>query len=858
MSVSTFRGNRAYVRSLRACSIATLVLLSLLAPRATAQDDAGVDAGASEADAGVPDAGVAEEPHRPVMVPPRLTEAPPIELPPDAEPLPPEASIELLVTITAEGTVSDAQIATPLREDVDALALEAARQMRFDPATRDGTPIPARIRFRYRISVAEPERAEGSEASEAGSEAGSESGTGSGSGSGSESGSGSGSGSESGSGSGSGEEEEEAPEESLASFGAEAIVDRAEAGAASRITLTGAELTTVPGTLGEPLRVVATLPGVARSPFGLGFFLVRGAAFQNTGFFVDGFPVPILYHFGAGPAVLSSRLVTRLRFYPGGYPVNYGRYSAGIIALDTGMPEGVHGPHVEAEVDLLRASLLAAVPFDDGRGSIVAAFRRSYYELLLPLFVQGLYIAYTDYQLRAEYRFDRYFSASVFIFGSDDVLDQSGAIGMGATTEGTNTSFSIQFQRAIARLRWALPNDGTLTIAGAIGRDANAFGSQQAGTATQRFETESFNLGLRVDAILPLEPWLRLNAGLDLAATSFGVNITAPLSTGLGEYPRPRFDPQLVPISATVARSTPGAYGELVFQLDPVEVSIGIRADLLRWGSLTDIAPDPRAVVRWQIVPEVLVKAATGLFYQPPIAFQTISQGGNPRLGPQRAWQSSLGVELDLPESIEVEVTGFYSQMFDIARFSQRIVNGVDGTPQREFFRADQEGRAWGLEVLLRRPVEQGFYGWLSYTLSRSERQNLSGNWVPFTFDQTHVLNVAASYAFDGWRFGVRYQLASGRPTSSVCSVQVDADSDAYDANFCDRGERLPVYHQLDVRIDRDFDLGSIRGTIYLDVLNVYYAQNSEGLVYQYDFARSAQVPGLPILGTLGIRAMYE
>jgi hypothetical protein len=197
--------------------------------------------------------------------------------------------------------------------------------------------------------------------------------------------------------------------------------------------------------------------------------------------------------------------------------------------------------------------------------------------------------------------------------------------------------------------------------------------------------------------------------------------------------------------------------------------------------------------------------------------------------------------------------------MWDISRFSQRIVSGADGTPRREFFRADQAGRAWGLEVLLRRPVEEGFYGWLSYTLSRSERQNDGGNWVPFGFDQTHVLNLAASYAFDGWRFGATFQLATGRPTSTVCGTTFDSDAVEYDPSFCDTGERLPTYHQLNVRIDRDFNIDNvITGTIYLDVLNVYYAQNAEGVIYQYDFARSVPLPGLPILGTLGIRAVYE
>lgn len=793
-----------------------------------------------------------DAPAEPVRTPPAVLEAPPVVLPADAEPLPDGTSVELILTITAEGTVSEAELVAPVRPDVDPIVLEAARAMRFTPATRDGVAVPSRIRFRYAVSNApvEPAETETETGSETEPETETESGTGTGTGTETESGTGTSTGTEG--------TEAPPPEDEEAELGVEAVIDRPEAGAATRITLTGAELSTVPGTFGEPLRVVASLPGVARSPFGLGFFLVRGANFQNTGFFVDGFPVPILYHFGAGPAVISSRLVERLRFYPGGYPVSLGRFSAGIVSIETGEPEA-ESIHVEGEIDLLRASVLGVLPFDEGRGSIAVAYRRSYYDLLVPLFIQGLYVAYQDYQIRASYRFDDHLTASVFVFGSDDVLDNSGALGGNATSANSNTSIGYEFQRGIARLEWDLGNGGSLRLSGAIGRDRTTFGSRVAGQAEQQFNIGGWLLGLRLDAILPVTDWLTINTGFDLQGQTFDIDVTAPLPTGLGEYPRPIFDPQLVSIRSTVARGLPAVYAESVLRLDPLEISAGIRLELLRYGSLTDVAPDPRAVARWTIIPEVVAKVATGLFTQAPTAFQTISLAGNPGLAPQRAWQTSLGLEMDFPLDIEAEVTGFYSQMFDIARFSQSVVPGPGGMPRREFFRADQEGRAWGLEVLVRRPVEEGFYGWLSYTLSRSERLNPNGNWEPFAFDQTHVLNLAASYSFDGWRFGARFQLATGRPTLSVCGTSYDADAVEYDPTFCDRGDRLPTYHQLDVRIDRDFNIDNVvTGTIYLDVLNVYYAQNAEGVVYAHDYSTSTPLPGLPILGTLGIRVIVE
>lgn len=777
-------------------------------------------------------------PAAPEMTPPRLVDAPAVTLPEGADPLPDDSSVELVVLIQADGTVSEVSIATPLREDVDALVLEAAQRMIFEPARRGGEPIPARVRFLYRITPPAPPPEEAS------SEPPPAHGT------------------------GSTADETDGPDASevdLSRFetddtqdlGVTATVERPEPGAAERITLTAEELTTVPGTFGEPLRVVALLPGVVRSPFGLGFFLVRGASFGNTGFFVDGFPVPLLYHLGAGPAVISSRFVERLDFYPGGYPTAFGRFSAGVIAIETAPPptDSIRG---ELEVDLFRASALVVVPFDEGRGSIAAAFRRSYYELLLPLVLEGLDLSYTDYQVRADYRVDAHMRLSLFFFGSDDRLDQTGTFGGGTASEGTRNTFGYDFQRLIAKVELRLPERVRLSISAMLGRDGLFFENAMPGSDGLRFELENTYLALRIDTRVPWSEELRTNFGIDINAIVFGIDATAFVPNGLGEYPSPGINFQASEVNQTVVRALAAFYVEQVIRLGPVEIAAAGRFDYMLYADVAEVFPDPRLVVRWQVVPELLLKAATGLFTQPPSAFQVGRIGGNRTLPPNRSWQSSFGAELTLPESVEVRSTFFYSQMFDIAGQTNRVVATPDG-PQRQFFVADEEGRAYGLELLVRRRVSRGFYGWLSYTLSRSERRHADGVWSPFVFDQTHTLNVAASYGFDGWRFGAAFQLSTGRPVNSLVGLpRFDADDGDLHATFRSRGARIETFTRLDVRIDREFDVGPIRGSVYIDVQNVYNASNREGILYSFDFSQTANIPGLPILPTIGIRGSIQ
>ncbi len=777
---------------------------------------------------------------------------------------PADASVRLEITVDEHGAVTEATVLEGLREDVDAQVLDAARRMRFEPAERGGAAVPARLRFRFRLRGAGaaqgPREREGAIPSNPYVE-------------------------------GTSSEASSAPQtpptaapasapaqtaapvaapaapvttpetpsrEAPSGDGGEATVrTRRQPGAATVMTLRAEELTTVPGTFGEPTRVVATMPGVSRTPFGLGLFVVRGASFENTGFFIDGFPVPVLYHFGFGPAVISSRLVGELNFYPGGYPLSYGRFSAGVISLDT-RPPPTDRPFAEFQVDVLRASAMGVMPFDQGRGSIAVAARRSYYDLIVPLIVEGVGLSYSDYQVRSDYRFSSRSRASVFLFGSNDSFDRSAAAGVGATAQEQNSALSYTFHRLIAKYEHALPGGAMLTFAGMAGIDFLSTTSTQPGQPDRSLGSTGFILGERASLRIPTGRYLTTLIGLDVLTITYDADVRIPLPNNIGGVPPPAFDPVLVSLNPRVTQLSAALVAEEVLRVNPVEFTAGARLDRLTYGNVETYIADPRAVLRVRASDALTVTAASGFFHQPPPFVQLVPGIGNPDLKPQRSWQSSLGVELNLPWNLEARLTGFFNRMYNLQRPTGEVVDTPQG-PRRLFFADDGQGRSYGLEVLLRRRLERGVYGWVSYTLSRSERFLDGGTVVPFSFDQTHVLNLAVSWQINSrWRLGGRFQLATGNPTQSVTGAFFDADTDRFRPLFAPQDpnvsqERLPTYHQLDVRVDYRFRLGPFDMSAYLDVINVYYAQNTEAWLYQYDFARRTNFPGVPILPTLGL-----
>ena len=172
-----------------------------------------------------------------------------------------------------------------------------------------------------------------------------------------------------------------------------------------RRTLTAEELRTTPGTMGDPLRAISNLPGAVRTPLDAGWLLVRGGDPLDTGVYIDGTRVPLIYHLGGFTSVVHPGFVERVEFYPGGQYARYGRATAGAVDLITRpRPENLE---VRAGFNIVLAGAYAAVPITRTSGVTVGA-RRSYLDAVLNAVPgitdeqAGIAPRFWDWQLRAD------------------------------------------------------------------------------------------------------------------------------------------------------------------------------------------------------------------------------------------------------------------------------------------------------------------------------------------------------------------------------------------------------------------------------------------------------------------------
>ena len=636
-----------------------------------------------------------------------------------------------------------------------------------------------------------------------------------------------------------------------------------------RRTLTRAEIQKVPGTFGDPIRVIQNFPGVARAPFGLGQLIVRGANPNQTLTYFDGVEIPLLFHLAGGPSIVNGEFLDRVDFFPGGFGARYGRAVGGVVdvASRRGAADTWHGV---AKVDLLDSSLFVEVPITKDV-SVAAAARRSYIDALLPLVLprdpQGgsllVLPAYWDYQVRldvggrkGEKLADGASSYSLFAFGSEDTLK------IIATGGGRNVDLQLEtrttFHRLIGAWNYRSGNT-TFKVTPYVGLDL-----AKVDFGIAKLNADRFTAGLRADLGVEVSDFFTLRAGADIYNNTLVGNAEIPVISGVQFVGFPGAEPKVgTQTIRRVINSFDGAlYTEADFSIGKFTATPGIRVSHAVISGQVRSAADPRLWARWQLLDTTSIKGSIGLYTQPPAATDMEPPPfGTPGLTHERAFQSSLGVAHKFSDWVNVDLTGFYNRRFENVVSPGATTVNPDGTVTTTRAANLGLGRAYGLEVMLRHEVSKNFFGWIAYTFNRSEERRAGSgqDYVQSTFDQTHILTAVGSYKLPfGFEIGARFRFVTGRPkTPLVHNFDIyQADSNSYSGMFGPRNStRIKDFHQLDIRLDKNFVFEKWTLNVYVDVQNVYNQANVEASFTDYRQRQEYDVPGIPILPVLGVKA---
>jgi outer membrane receptor for ferrienterochelin and colicin len=269
---------------------------------------------------------------------------------------------------------------------------------------------------------------------------------------------------------------------------------------------------------------------------------------------------------------------------------------------------------------------------------------------------------------------------------------------------------------------------------------------------------------------------------------------------------------------------------------------------------------DPRFTARWEVSPRAALSAGVGRYSQPPALAEIAEPFGNPvGLEPEHAIQTSVGAVVRPTDYLSIEPTVFYNDLDDLVG-STDAVTVLDGESVPLRYDNGGIGRSYGAELLVRHDLNRNLSGWVSYTLSRAERQ-MSGESEMRLFenDQTHIFQALAAYRLPA-RFEVssRVRAVTGNPTTPVVDSVFVSDQDEFAPIPGEYDSvRLPAFFQLDVRVSRTWLFRTWQLETYLDVQNATNRRNTEEIAYSYDYSEKGPATGLPILPALGVKAEW-
>jgi hypothetical protein len=602
-------------------------------------------------------------------------------------------------------------------------------------------------------------------------------------------------------------------------------------------TLSAADVREIPGAFGDPFRAVEALPSVIPVVSGLPFFYVRGAPPNDNGYYVDGVRVPFLFHVGIGEGVIHPALIDHVDFFPSTAPAAYGGAAGAVIAGQTRDP--ATAAHGEANLRLFDAGALVETPVDGGKGSFLLAGRYGYPGPILGAITSSVRLGYWDYQGRLTWRLTDRDTLGVFAFGSHDFLGT-------ATTRNGQTGPIVEqlvsdFHRIDVRYDRALV-DGNLRFAATIGHDSEGGAGESDGASPTMIA--DLSAAARIELDKELSSAVRVRVGADAHYDAYRFEQLPPTSD---QVPVPSTaDPPPTNVAA-------GIHADVVLRLGPrIELVPGLRADVFEssrssasegvHARTTVFTVDPRLSARVAITPSVAWLASAGIAHQypalrvGPIPGLLLTVPGFP-LGDtqlQRAVQASQGVEVALPAEVTLTANGFlsvWSGLTDLTASCLQIMpptmppSGSGMPAPIPYTCPDQQpvhGYAYGVELLARRPLSKRLTGWISYTLSRSKREEhfvtLSGGdalaTVPSDYDRSHIMNAILAYDLGRhWRAGARFVFYTGAPYSDLAgNVPVPPYNN----------HRTPPFYRVDARLEKRWSMGKNRSVAFvLEGLNV-------------------------------------
>ncbi|EYA96671.1 tonB-dependent Receptor Plug domain protein [Bacteroides fragilis str. S38L5] len=606
------------------------------------------------------------------------------------------------------------------------------------------------------------------------------------------------------------------------------------------------EIEKSPGANRDISRIVQSYPGVAFSPAGYrNDLIVRGGSPSENRFYLDGVEIPNINHFSTqgasgGPVgIINADLIREVNFYTGAFPTDRGNAMSSV--LDFKLRDG------DMERNSLKATLgasevsLASNGHIGKKTSYLVSVRQSYLQFLFDMLGLPFLPTFTDAQFKLKTRFNANNELTILGLGGIDNTK------LNTKLDGEKAEYILSYLPKIQQETFTL---------GAVYRHyagihvqsvvvSHSYLNNRNTKYLNNDESSADNLFLKLRSV-EQETKFRIEN-----TSTFGnwkINFGANLD--YSQYTNTTFQRVYIDEGRTFDYHTYlgmwrwGIFGTINYATtdERFTASLGVRTDANNFSSGMKGMGDqlsPRLSLSYRLTDGLYLSGNAGLYYQLPpytgLGFKDNNGAWvNKYLRYMSVSQESLGLSWHPGNTFELSAEGFYKQYdkipFSIADGIPLACKGNDyGVIGNEALSSTAQGRAYGIEILMKWLIAKKLNLASSFTLFKSEyRNNKQSEYIASAWDNRYIFNMSGTYNFPhNWSLGMKISCIGGAPytpydveKSSLVTAWNAQGRPYYDYTKYNTG-RLPAFGQLDVRVDKTFYLKRCMLGFYIDLQNV-------------------------------------
>jgi hypothetical protein len=613
-------------------------------------------------------------------------------------------------------------------------------------------------------------------------------------------------------------------------------------------TLNMKSISRVPVIFGEKdvLKTIQLLPGVKSAGEGNSGFYVRGGASDQNLILLDEAPVYNASHLLGFFSTFNSDAIKDATLIKGNGPTQYGGRLSSV--LDVKMKEGNNKNYiVNGGIGLISSRISIEGPIQEDKSSFILSGRRTYADVFLKAsekFKDNILYFY-DFNAKANYKIDDknriYFSG---YFGRDEL--------------GLGTSFGINWGNKTGTIRWNRIISNKLFLnTSFIYSDYNYDVSLKNGETKFNVNSNIKDVNIKQDYTYYFNPKNTIRFGFNSILHSITPSIfSGTVKNSVNKVGRNGLDNaiyfnnnfkanQKLTIDYGLRASAYSMMGGDVYNLyNGNEKTSSILLEKTAFGK-TYLNIEPRITSNYRIneLSSIKLAYARNVQHLHLLSNATASSPSDQWIGdsynikPELADQTSIGYTRNFKNNTyELGAELYYKNM-------QNQLDYKDGTNINTI--ADVEsallygiGRAYGFELLAKKKIGV-LSGWISYTLSKSERKIEGingGDWYNAKQDRTHDISVVSIVELNSkWSVSGVFVYYTGNAVTFPTGKYTFGGQTIY--QYAKRNaNRMPTYHRFDISVTYENRDRKKRETSWnFSLYNVYGRENAYRISFQDD-----------------------